>query len=162
MKQQLIEDNMGLVYHIVRRDYPTYINDEDIIQCGMLGLCKAAEKWDETKSKFPTYAGICIKNEIVIEFRRRAKHQGVLSLDYEIDEEDGGKCCFGDFIASDEDVGYVDLEIDSKRLTKRQAEIFELCKQGMTCADIARKLGVSKQYIWKTVRRLRALRGVKR
>jgi RNA polymerase sigma factor (sigma-70 family) len=158
-KQQLIEDNMKLVYYIVRRDYPTYIADEDIIQCGMLGLCRAAEKWDETKSKFSTFASKCIKNEIGQEFRRRAKHQGILSLDYEVDGDDGEKCSFGDCIVSEEDIGYVDLSIDFQRLTKRELEICELCKQGLSYEDIGKQLGVSKQIVWKTVRKIRALRG---
>lgn len=160
MKQRLIEDNLKLVYHVVHRDYPTYVNDEDIIQCGMLGLCKAVEKWDETKSKFSTFACKCIKNEIMNEFRKRAKHQGILSLDYEVNGEDGEKCTFGDMIVSDEDVGYVDLTIDHRRLTKREQEICELCKQGMTFEDIGKNLGISMQTVWKATRKIRALRGV--
>lgn len=160
-KQQLIEDNMNLVYHVVHRNYPTYIDDEDIVQCGMLGLCKAADKWEDGKSQFSTFACKCIRNEIAMEFRKRAKHQGVLSLDYEVDGDDGDKCAFRDCIVAEEDVGYIDLDVDSNRLTKRQQEIFELRKQGMTCADIGRKLGVSKQSVWKTDRKIRALRGEK-
>ena len=160
MKQQLIKDNMNLVYHLVHRDYPTYTSDEDIIQCGMLGLCKAAEKWDETKSKFSTFAYNCIKNEIRQEFRRRAKHQGVLSLDYEVNGDDGEKCSFGDFIVAEEDISYVDLSVNYKLLTERELLIYNYLKLGMSNSDIGRKLGISRQTVWKTARKIRTLLGV--
>ena len=157
-KQQLIEDNMALVYSLVAREYPTYLHDEDIIQSGMLGLCKAAEKWDETKSKFSTFANICIRSEIQVEFRRRAKHQGVLSLDYEVDN-DGERTMFGDFIVGDEDVGYVDLGVDLDALSQKEQLIGELLTNGVSHEDIVSRLGVSKQQIWKTIRKIKAMRG---
>lgn len=160
-KQQLIEDNMMLVYHLLHREYPTYIHDEDIVQCGMLGLCKAAEKWDESKSKFSTFAIICIRSEIQMEFRRRAKHQGILSLDYEI--KNGDTTCdfvtLGDLIVGDEDVPYFDIGIDLTRLNEKERRIAELLPTGMTQVDIARELGVSRQYVHKTIRKIRAMRG---
>lgn len=157
-KQQLIEDNMNLVYSLVSREYPTYLSDEDIIQSGMLGLCKAAEKWDESKSKFSTFAIICIRSEIQAEFRRRAKHQGILSLDYEIDN-DGERTTFGDFIVGEEDVGYFDIGIALDSLTAREREIAELLTTDMEQKAIADKLGVTKQYIWKVKRKIKAMRG---
>ena len=42
---EFIEQNINLVYVVIREYYPMFISDEDIIQCGMLGLCKAADKW---------------------------------------------------------------------------------------------------------------------
>ena len=157
-KQQLIEDNMGLVYSLIAREYPTYLHDEDIIQSGMLGLCKAAEKWDESKSKFSTFANICVRSEIQVEFRRRAKHQGVLSLDYEVDNE-GERTTFGDFIVGDEDVGYVDLGVDLDALSPKEQLIGELLTNGVSQDEIVSRLGVSKQLIWKTIRKIKAMRG---
>lgn len=158
-KQQLIEDNMKLVYHLVHREYPTYIHDEDIIQCGMLGLCRAAEKWDETKSKFSTFAMFCIRSEIQMEFRRRAKHQGILSLDYEVDDGEGCTCAFGDIVAGDEDVPYFDIGIDLSKLNEKERLMVELLPTGMSQCDIASELGVSKQYVNKTIRKIRVMRG---
>ena len=159
-KQQLIEDNLKLVYHVIHKYYPSNANDEDIIQCGMLGLCKAADKWDETKSQFSTFACSCIKNEIKLEFRRRSKHHGILSLDYEVYGDDGEKSTFGDFIVSEEDIEYVDLGIDYRRLSKREQAICEYCKQGLSYADIGRKLGISRSAVWKASRKIRKLIGV--
>ena len=149
---------MNLVYSVVSKEYPTYLNDEDIIQCGMLGLCKAAEKWEESKSQFSTFAWMCIRNEIRKEFRNRMKHQNVLSLDYEVDGEDGEKACFGDFLIGAEDVLYIDKEVNG--LTKREQQIFELFQSGMRYSEIAVKLGTSRQYIWKTMRKVRMLYGL--
>ena len=147
---------MNLVYSLVSKEYPTYLNDEDIIQCGMLGLCKAAEKWNESKSQFSTFAWCCIRNEIVQEFRRRAKHQGILSLDYETSDEDGGRSTFGDCIVGEEDVIYIDVDVDS--ITDRERLVFDLYKTGMRQVDIAAKLGVTKQYVWKVMRKVRTLK----
>jgi len=124
----------------------------------MLGLCYAAEKWDKNKSAFSTFATFCIRNEIRQEFRRRAKHQGILSLDYEVDNE-GERTTFGDFIPGDEDVAYFDIGIDLGSLTAREREIAELLTIGMEQKAIVDKLGVTKQYVWKVKRKIKALRG---
>lgn len=154
-RQKLIEDNMNLVYSVISKEYPTYINDEDIVQCGMVGLCNAAEKWNDSKSTFSTFAWKCIRNEIVQEFRRRMKHQCVLSLDYEVNDEDGGRSTFGDCIVGDEDVCYVDTNLIS--ITARERQVFDLYKTGLNHVEVAKKLGVSKQYVWKVMRKIRTL-----
>lgn len=146
---------MNLVYSLVSKEYPTYIHDEDIIQCGMLGLCKAAEKWDESKSQFSTFAWRCIRNEIAQEFMRRAKHQGVLSLDYETSDENGMRSTLGDSMVGDEDVLYIDMDV--KSITAREQQIFDLYKTLQNHTAVATALGVSKQYVWKTMRKIRAL-----
>ena len=155
--RQLIEDNMKLVYYLIRKEYPTYINDEDIVQCGMVGLCIAAEKWDESKSSFSTFAVICIRSAIQHELKRRSKYQNDLSLDYEVDDGEGGTCSFGDFIVGDKDVIYVGVNTDA--LTKREKQVFELFQTGLSYADIARKLGVSRQAVWKSMRNIRIKNG---
>ena len=78
---------MNLVYHIISRQYPTFIHDEDVIQSGMLGLCKAAESFDPKKGLFSTYAGRCIRNEINQEFIKRKPFSQTVSLDTKISEE---------------------------------------------------------------------------
>ena len=80
-KEKLIEDNMKLVYFIVHKYYPAFGKNEDVIQEGMVGLVKAADTWDESKSKFSTYACACILTEIRTYFKQQSKHQNVLSLD---------------------------------------------------------------------------------
>ena len=75
---KLISDNVGLVYHIVQHDFSNYRLDEDVVQSGMLGLCKAANRYDETKGAFSTYARKFIRGAILREIKGR---QDVISLD---------------------------------------------------------------------------------
>ena len=79
-KQKFIEDNMSLVYVIVREYYPTFISDEDIIQCGMIGLCKAVNKWEQ-RGKFSSFARKIILDEIRSELKLRTKRSCETSLE---------------------------------------------------------------------------------
>lgn len=74
-------DNIPFVYYIIHKYYPTFAKDEDIIQSGMVGLVKAANKFDSTKGKFSTYAGVIIKNEIAKELKLRVNDSQTVSLD---------------------------------------------------------------------------------
>lgn len=156
-KEQLIKDNMNLVYHLINRYYPTFKNDEDIVQTGMLGLCKAADTWDSEKSVFSTYAGTCILNEIKLEFRNRKKHSGVLSLDYETTDSEGKQVPFGDLVVGSEDVDYVDTSNFDNTLTSFEQRVVELRKQGMSALEIANQLNCGKQRIQKTLRKLKCM-----
>lgn len=157
--QKLIEDNLELVYHIIHRYYPTFIGDEDIVQTGMLGLCKAAEKWDKERGIFSTYACNCIRNEIMNEFRRRKKHKGILSLDYEVTGEDGEKTTFGDLCVGDDDVLYLGIDSCYDALTDKEQEVVELKQQGVSNEEIAKTLNVNIQFVWATMRKLKLLWG---
>ena len=158
-KQQLIEDNMNLVYFLIHQQYPDCIGDEDIVQCGMLGLCKAAELWDETKSKFSTFAMTCIKNEIRQEFRRRNKHWGILSLDLPYNtggDNPGNQNTLSDYIVGDEDVAYDHaLDINVSHLTAREKRVFDLFRSGMTQSEVGAELGISRQAVWNVMRKIR-------
>lgn len=153
-KQQLIEDNMKLVYLVLHKHFPRCINDEDIVQTGMFGLCKAADTWIEDKGKFSTYACRCIRNAINNEFRYRDKHKNILSLDYEYDSQSGEDdvVTLGDKI-----IGETDVEFDYSKsfydtLSPHQIEIIELRKSGLTISDISRHFNVSRQSVWSSLR----------
>lgn len=156
MKNKLIEDNMNLVYFLVKRYYPTYISNEDVIQEGMVGLCKAASTYDEGKSKFSTYASYCIMNQIKKYFASNAKHNHTLSLDYEIKIDDGSPCTMGDTL-----VGELDINLDDitsiefyQTLSDEDKEFIDLCRC-YTMSEIADMWGVSKQIINQRSRRLK-------
>ena len=154
-----IEENMNLVYFIIHKYYPTFAADEDIVQSGMLGLCKAVNTFDENKSTFSTYASACIRNEIAKEFTARKKHKGILSLEYETYTNDGDKTVFGDTIVGDEDVAYINVDEVCKDLTPAERETFRLKKAGMTIDEISKTLGCKKDTVWKRLRKARALMG---
>lgn len=157
MTKQLIESNMNLVYFVISKYYPTFINDEDIVQTGMLALCMAANTWDENKSKFSTYAGRCIRNAINNELHNRNKHKNVLSLDYELSHSDGESYTLSDFCIGEEDVDFVDIDTFSNRLTDREYEIVNLKRKGKTANEIASIFGCSRKTVDAILRKLKPL-----
>ena len=157
MRQKLVEDNMGLVYHIVNRYYPTFINNEDVIQSGMLGLCQAADTFDESKGvAFSSYACKCISTEIIKEFERMRKHNGVMSLDagrFSSDDEDAKTVA--DFVIGEDDVDYFDCTEFYNQLTDADKEIVDLRRFGLSGVEIAKIRGCSQQAVSKHLTRLR-------
>ena len=151
MSNKLVEDNIKLVYHIISRDYPTYIKDEDIIQSGMLGLCKAAKYWKE-QGLFSTYAGKCIRQEICQEFIRRKKHAQVISLDTRIGEEDD---TLVDVIVGDSDVQFIDDNGFYRTLTNIEQDIWELKSKGYSTCEIADELDLSVKKTQTIIRKLK-------
>ena len=65
-KNELIEHNLRLVAHIIKKYYASYRDQEDLISIGTIGLIKAASTFNSSKgTKFATYASRCIENEIL-------------------------------------------------------------------------------------------------
>ena len=156
-RQQLIEDNMNLVHFIISKHYPTFIGDEDIAQCGMIGLCRAADTWKDDKSAFSTYASKCILNEIYDEFKRRCRHKEVWSLDYPIRNEDGETTASGDLVVGDDGVDFVDDKPFYDRLNKTEQMIVDYKKLGYTNAEIAKKLDCSVNNVTHYLRKIRRI-----
>jgi RNA polymerase sigma factor (sigma-70 family) len=155
--KQLIEDNMNLVYAVVHKYYPTFSKDEDIIQSGRVGLCRAAKNWIQDKGEFSTYAWGCIRNEIRAEFRNRNKSPQTLSLDYEINNDDGDEISFGELIVGDSDVHYVDVESVYNCLTPKEKTIFNLKESGKSAYEINSITGYGISVIWKCLRKIKRL-----
>jgi DNA-directed RNA polymerase specialized sigma24 family protein len=89
----------------------------------MVGLCKAAKTWDEEKSAFSTYASRVILNEIKMEFRRRSKRPPTTSLNYEMENGEGGRDEVLNLIVGEADVDYFDFKIFYDRLSPMDKEI---------------------------------------
>lgn len=155
-KQQLIEDNMRLVTYLLDKYYPSCLSDEDIFQTGMMGLCMAANTWDESKSAFSTYASSCILNAIKNEFRSRKKHDGVLSLDYKYSKYDKDNATLKEVIVGQDDIDYSDVDFIYENLNPVECKIVDCRRKGMTTYDIAREFGCSRQNISKHLRRIKS------
>ena len=69
-QKKLVEENMTLVYYTLKRYYPWLLQDEDTRSIGMMGLLKAAQKWEPSKGKFSTFATKVIRTEIINEWRK--------------------------------------------------------------------------------------------
>lgn len=157
MKQKLINENMNLVYFVINKYHPSLRGDDDIIQAGMLGLCMAAENFDESKAQFSTYASSCISAQIVQEIRNRKKHNGVYSLDYEYDTDED-TVTMSDVIEGENDLDimeFTNISAFIDTLNERECKIFEMRKQGMTTTQIGKVIGLSQQRVSKILRTIR-------
>lgn len=152
------EENMGLVYFILKRYFAALSCDPDLIQEGMIGLWKACLTYDEDRAKFVTYASTCIQNSVRMSLRKRKKHAGAISLDAPWDDGEGHTCTPADLLedktasAFDDGVQVTDF---IQRLDAYDRRIVELRLAGMPQADVAQRLGISQCHV---SRRLNALK----
>ena len=87
----LIERNLRLVAHIIKKYYTQSADQEDLISIGTIGLIKGISSFDPTKgARLATYAARCIENEILMYFRGQKKLQGEVSLSDSIDTDKEG------------------------------------------------------------------------
>ncbi len=180
-RNKLVNHNMRLVAHIIKKYYANYSDQEDIISIGTIGLIKAINTFDYTRGpRLATYASRCIENEIFMHFRAKKKSAVEISMDEPIDtDSEGNPLTFSDIIYSDETVfDDVDLKMKSEKLyeyienikDERNKQII-IMRYGlfdtdpMTQREIAKKLGISRSYVSriekKTIDELREYFGIK-
>ena len=164
-KHILIERNLRLVAHIVRKYQNLGEEMEDLISIGTIGLIKAINTFNPTKKiKLATYASRCIENEILMYLRRNSKTKLEVSIDEPLNVDwDGNELLLSDILGTDEDVIYKDIEDEIEkellnsaisRLSPRERKIVEL-RFGLTNEDgdemtqkeVADLLGISQSYI---------------
>lgn len=151
--EQKIIDNEKLVYFVVSKHFPAYYTDEDIIQCGRIGLWRACKNFNNDKSAFSTFATACIHNEIAKELRNRNRKRNsgyTVSLDQVVgtEKDTGSDITFGQIIPCDEE-GYslvdYDLSAVEKKLSKQQVKIFKMYIDGFNIKEISEIYGFSRQ-----------------
>lgn len=90
-RHKLIEHNLRLVAHIIKKYYSNLKDQDELISIGTIGLIKAVSTFDYLKgNRFATYASRCIENEILMYFRSRKKSQGDVYIDEPIDTDKDG------------------------------------------------------------------------
>ncbi|MCI5821897.1 MAG: RNA polymerase sporulation sigma factor SigE [Lachnospiraceae bacterium] len=164
-KEKLIEHNLRLVVYIAKKFDNTKVGAEDLISIGTIGLMKAINTFDATKSiKLATYASRCIENEILMYLRKNSKQKFEVSIDEPLNVDwDGNELLLSDILGTDEDIIYKDLETQAdlkvlnqalKTLNGREKMIIELrfglhSKDGeeLTQKQVADLLGISQSYI---------------
>lgn len=169
-RNELIERNMRLVAHVVKKYQSPEDEMEDLISIGTIGLIKAVETYKEDYgSRLATYAARCIDNELLMHFRAKKKTSKEVSLYEPIGtDKEGNQIQLLDVVVSeDEDVVEL-LEQDRKvrRLneiipqTLSGRELFIIInryglygKKTMTQREIARKLGISRSYVSRIEKR---------
>ena len=90
-RAKLIEHNLRLVAHIVKKYYTANKNQDDLISVGTIGLIKAIDSFDTTNgARFATYASKCLQNEILMYFRAQKKNSCEVSINETIDTDKDG------------------------------------------------------------------------
>ena len=159
----LIEHNLRLVAHIIKKYYASLSDQDDLISIGTIGLIKAVSTFDYDKgTRFATSASRCIENEILMYFRRKKKSASDLSISDPIDtDKDGNAITLQDIMADEDNVlDQIDLQLKSEQLYQyidrfldpRERQIITLryglrSTRPLTQREVASRLGISRSYV---------------
>ena len=163
-KNILIERNLRLVAHVVKKYQGSDVDLDDLISIGTIGLMKAISTFDATKTaRLSTYAARCIDNELLMMFRARKKHSREISLYEPIGtDKEGNEISLLDVIegpAIDVVEEYTALEnirhvLKSMKSVLNDKEYEVICcrfgllgKKEQTQREIARHLHISRSYV---------------
>ncbi len=169
-REELIEHNLRLVSHIIKKYWSGYDEQEDLISIGTIGLIKAIDSFDVEKgTRFATYAARCIENEILMFFRAKKKDANVVSVNEPIDvDSEGNPLTLIDVIYSEDTIS------DDIDLKKKTARLYELVSaipderdkeiiirryglyntKELTQREIAAKMGISRSYVSRIEKRV--------
>lgn len=159
----IIEHNLRLVPHIIKKYYSSYEAPDELLSVGSLGLIKAVDSFKSGYgTRFATYAARCIQNEILMYFRGRKKLQNEVSINEQIDiDKEGNPLTYMDIISTEESFAEdIDMKLYIERLRvlidtvldKREREIITLRYglsgyQPRTQREVAEYLGISRSYV---------------
>ena len=166
----LIEHNLRLVSHIIKKYYAGYDEQEDLVSIGTIGLIKAIDSFDCDKGvRLATYAARCVENEILMYFRAKKKEAGNLSVNEPIDtDSEGEPLTIIDTIYCDDTISDdIDLKNKTRALYRfveeiqddREREIiirrYGLYNQKeLTQREIAAEMGISRSYVSRIEKRV--------
>lgn len=160
--ERLIIENEALVYHVLKQMH-LYSQLEDYYDVGMIGLCKAAKTFDNSKgSKFSTYACICIRNTILMDIRDQKRQCDYYSISLQTPV--GGE---KDEILLEDTISDYELEVDILNKEEKMALIESIRKlndedrqminlyfwKEMTQKEIARYLKMSQANVSRRIQR---------
>lgn len=168
-RNKLIEHNLRLVAHIVKKYYSVSKEQDDLISIGTVGLIKAVGTFDYNKgTRFATYASRCIENEILMHFRTLKKSAGDVYINEPIDtDKDGNQLTLIDIIADDSSIiDTIDLKIKSEHLHKFILESLDTRERTiiinryglygtapLTQREVAKLLDISRSYVSRIEKR---------
>ena len=168
-KNELIEHNLRLVAHIVKKFDSKYVEQDDLISIGTIGLIKGVDTFSNDKGvRITTYCARCIENEILMYFRSNNKTTKNISINESIGyDKDGNEISIMDVLKAPkpdfiEDITLKDniklLNDYMNILTKREKEIL-LRRYGLGGYDeqtqkvIAKELKISRSYVSRIEKR---------
>ncbi len=162
-KEILIERNLRLVAHVVKKYQNVDEDMEDLISIGCIGLIKAIDTFDVNKGRLATYACRCIDNEILMMLRNKKKTSREVSLYEPIGQDkEGNEIHLLDILEQDQRDIVEDMELQNTKkrlsegmtrcLTEREREIVVLRYglsglQEMTQNEIGQLFGISRSYV---------------
>ena len=162
-RDKIIEHNLRLVSHIIRKYYSSYEYPDELLSVGSLGLIKAVDSFNPGfGTRFATYGARCIQNEILMMFRSKKKRGMEISINDQIDvDKDGNPLTYLDIISVNESIeSDLDMKVHiekirclvDKVLLPREKEIVILRYglkgyQPRTQKDVAAYLGISRSYV---------------
>lgn len=162
-KNILVERNMRLVVHVVKKYSNQWGDNDDLISIGAIGLIKAVTTYDSDKaSRFATYAAKCVQNEVLM-YLRSSKKTNNVSIDEPIGhDKEGNSISLIDILESED--RDIDETVETKikinelkekmeeNLTERESLIVKM-RYGLdgyrekTQKEIADELGISRSYV---------------
>ena len=168
-RNKLIEHNLRLVAHIVKKYDNKNEDTDDLISIGTIGLIKGVDSYSKKKNtRLTTYAARCIENEILMHFRNNKKRSKDISINESIGfDKEGNEMTILDILripAPDfaldihKENNISDLKSYLNILTKREKEII-IARYGLEDSDeitqkeIAKKLGISRSYVSRIEKR---------
>ena len=162
-RSKLIEHNLRLVAHIIKKYYGAQGEQDDLVSIGTIGLIKAVNTFDPDKNiRLSSYASRCIENEILMHFRSAKKRAGDISLDETIDtDKDGNPLTLMDIMAVDDNIlDELDKKLNSRKLgqfireelTERERQIIIMRyglgnREPMTQKTVAKVMNISRSYV---------------
>ena len=168
-RNRLIEHNLRLVAHIIKKYYTSAEDADDLISIGTIGLIKGVNTYSPGRGvRLATYASRCIENELLMYFRSLKKSSGDVSLSEALDTDaEGNSLSLIDVLAEDEDLAeHVSLSDECRRvrecvecvLPPREAEVIRLRyglngAKPLTQRDTAARLGISRSYVSRIEKR---------
>lgn len=169
-KQILIERNLRLVAHIVKKYYANFDEQDDLISIGTIGLIKGVNSFNVEKgTRLATYCARCIENEILMYFRNSKKLSQEISFSEPIDtDSEGNPLTLMDIIAVDDTI--VD-DLDTKSKIIKIAQIIDGMENNrektiiikrygldgtppLTQKEIAKELHISRSYVSRIEKKL--------
>lgn len=162
-RNRLIEHNLRLVSHIVKKYYSDYDEQEDLISLGTIGLIKGIDTFDPEKgARLVTYAARCVENEMLMYFRSKKKDSNVISVNEPIDSDsEGNPLTLIDVIYTEDTISDdIDLKNKSRRLYQLVEEMDNdrerniiIQRYGLyntkayTQREIAKRMNISRSYV---------------
>ena len=162
-RNKLIEHNLRLVAHIIKKYYGTKCEQDDLVSIGTIGLIKAINTFKpDKKIRLSSYASRCIENEILMHLRAVKKTERDVSLNETIDtDKDGNPLTLMDIMKVDDNIlDELDMKLNSKKLgqyiseelSEREKTVIILRyglngKKPMTQKEIAKMLDISRSYV---------------